>query len=226
VLVGYPRDESGVRRSTIIDPGHKRETYFVGEYDASDALWIPEQLVHIIVANDAIMITFPSHKLAIKRLVALITNEAIKRFDNRAKVEAFRYGIDAILALGGAVVIIRTFKDKAEALGNKSNLSGLSPAEKIEGDLTHAVILGHIVHRLAPAFKGTSQRFLRMASAAATFRAKALKTGVLGMTNGVIEIQLGGKVPLAIICVLAPDIIRVEGEECLIGGHAGCTAVK
>ena len=42
------------------------------------------------------MITFPSHKLANNRLVALITNGAVEGLNNRAKVEAFRNGIDAI----------------------------------------------------------------------------------------------------------------------------------
>jgi hypothetical protein len=209
-----------------IGPGHERQTYFVCEHDASDALWIPEELVYIVVANNAIMITFPSHKLAIDRLVTLITNEAVKGFDNRAKVEAFRHGIDAILALRGAVVVIRTFKDKAEALGDKSDLSSFSPTEKIKGNLTHAVILRHVVHCLTPAFKGTSQRFLGMTAAAPTLRAEALKTRVLSMTDSVVEIKLGGKVPLAVICVLATDIVRVESEQCLVGGHARCTAVK
>ena len=50
----------------------------VCEHNASDALWIPEQLVHIIVTNDTIMITFSPHKLSINRLIALIMNEAVK----------------------------------------------------------------------------------------------------------------------------------------------------
>ena len=68
------------------------------------------------------MITFPPHKLSINGLIALITNEAVKGLNNGAKVEAFWDGIDAILALGRAVIIIRAFEDKAEALGNESDL--------------------------------------------------------------------------------------------------------
>jgi hypothetical protein len=105
-----------------IDPCHKRLTHLVCEHNASDALWIPEQLVHIIVTNDAIMITFSPHKLSINGLIALITNEAVKGLNNCAKVEAFWDRIDAILALGRAVVVIRAFEDKAEALGNESDL--------------------------------------------------------------------------------------------------------
>ena len=53
-----------------IDPCHKRLTYLVCEHNASDALWIPEQLVHIIVTNDVIMITSSPHKLSINGLIA------------------------------------------------------------------------------------------------------------------------------------------------------------
>ena len=60
-----------------------------------------------------IMITFPSHKLAVNRLVALIMNEAVEGLNNRAEVEAFRNGIDAILALGRAVVVIRAYTYEA-----------------------------------------------------------------------------------------------------------------
>jgi len=45
------------------------------------------------------------------------------------------------------------------------------------------------------------------------------------MTNNIVEIKLGSKVPLAVICVLAPDVVRVKDEECLVG-HARRTAVK
>jgi hypothetical protein len=166
------------------------------------------------------MITFPSHKLAVNRLVALITNEAVEGLNNRAEVEAFRDGIDAILALGRAVVVIRAFEDEAEAFGNKSDLGCFSPAKEVKGYLTHAVILGHIVHCLTPTFEGTSQGLLGMVAATPTLGAKALKTWVLSMTNSIVEIKLGSKVPLAVISVLAPDVVRVKRKECLVGGHA------
>ena len=58
------------------------------------------------------MITFLSHKLAVNRLVALITNEALEGLNNCAEVEAFRNGIDAILALRRAVVVIQAYRYK------------------------------------------------------------------------------------------------------------------
>ena len=105
-----------------IDPCHKGLTYLVCEHNVSESLWIPEQLVHIIVTNDAIMITFSPHKLSINGLIALITNEAVKGLNNCTKVEAFWDGIDAILAIRRAVIVMRAFEDKAEARRNESDL--------------------------------------------------------------------------------------------------------
>jgi hypothetical protein len=42
--------------------------------------------------------------------------------DNRAEVESFRDGIDAVLTIGRAVVVIGAFENKAEALGHESDL--------------------------------------------------------------------------------------------------------
>jgi hypothetical protein len=58
-----------------------------------------------------------------------------------------------------------------------------------------------------------------MDAATAPLRAEALKTWVLSMIDGIVEIELGSKVPLAVICVQPPDVIQLKGEECLVGGH-------
>ena len=60
--------------------------------------------------------------------------------------------------------------------------------------LTHAVVLGHVVHYLTLTFEGASQKFLRMVAATAPLGAEALKTWVLSMTDGIVEIELGSKV--------------------------------
>jgi hypothetical protein len=172
------------------------------------------------------VIAFSPYKLAVHSLIALITNEAIQWLNNRTQVEAFWHGVDTTLALGRAVVVVRTLEDKAETLGDESNLSRLSPAEKIKGYLTHAVILGHVVHCLTPAFEGTGEGLLRVVAAAAAFRAEALETRVLSMANGIIKIKLGGKVPLAVICMLTANIVGMEREKCLVGRHPGRTTVK
>ena len=41
------------------------------------------------------------------------------------------------------------------------------------------------------------------------------------MTDGIDEIELGSKVPLVVICVQPPDVIRVKCEECLRSAWLG-----
>ena len=104
-------------------------------------------------------------------------------------------------------------------------LAPILPSKGVKGCLTHAVVLGHVVHCLMPTFEGASQGCLRMAAATAPLRVEALKTWVLSMTDGIVEIELGSKVPLAVICVQPPDVIHVRCEKCLVGGHVRRTAV-
>jgi len=65
-----------------------------------------------------------------------------------------------------------------------------------------------------------------MIATSATLRAEALKTWDLSMTDSIVKIELGSKVPLAVICMLPPDVVRMKGEECLVGRHARRTAIK
>ena len=104
-------------------------------------------------------------------------------------------------------------------------LAPILPSKGVKGCLMHAVVLGHVVHCLMPTFEGASQGCLRMAAATAPLRAEVLKTWVLSMTDGIVEIELGSKVPLAVICVQPPDVIHMRCEKCLVGGHARRTAV-
>ncbi len=104
--------------------------YLIYKHYMSNGLWIPEQLVYIIVTNDAILIIFSSHKLAINRLIVLITNEAIKWLDNRVEVESFWDRIDVVLKIERAIVVINAFENKAEALGHESDLHYFSSAKE------------------------------------------------------------------------------------------------
>lgn len=96
----------------------------------------------------------------------------------RADVEVSWDRIDAILALKREVVVIRAFGDKAEELGNESDLHWSPPANEINRYLMHTVVLGHVVHCLTPTPEATSQTFLGMAAVTDMLRAEALKTWV------------------------------------------------
>ena len=71
----------------------------------------------------------------------------------------------------------------------------------------------HVSHRLTPAFEGTGGAFLETVVATATVRAEALWIRVLSMVNGVVKVELGGKVKSVKVCVLATGAVPVEGEK-------------
>jgi hypothetical protein len=48
----------------------------------------------------------------------------------------------------------------------------------------------------------------------------------VGETNGIVEIEVSGKVPLAVVGIFATNVIGVKRKERLIRGHARCTRIK
>ena len=48
----------------------------------------------------------------------------------------------------------------------------------------------------------------------------------VGKSNRVVQIKVGGKVPLAVVGVVAADVVGVKGEESLVGRHARCTRIE
>jgi hypothetical protein len=70
------------------------------------------------------------------------------------------------------------------------------------------------MHRLPPALEGGVERFLTWRLTArrlAGLGAQAGETGVLGVADDIVEVELGGKVSLAVVGVLAADVVGVEG---------------
>ena len=114
------------------------------------------------------MITLPPYKLAVDRFITLVTNETVERLDDGAKVKTFWHRIDAVLTFRRAVIVVRAFENEAETLRNESDLGRLSPTEEIEGQLSHAVVLGHVVHGLAPTFESAGQGLFRVITATTT----------------------------------------------------------
>lgn len=46
------------------------------------------------------------------------------------------------------------------------------------------------------------------------------------MADSIVEIELGGEIPLAIVCMLTADVVCMEGEEGLVWTHAGSFRVE
>lgn len=129
-------------------------THVVVEHDTSETLWIPKELVNVVVADDLVVVSFPTDEFAIDGLVALITHELVERLDDCLEVEALLDGLYGILTLWTAVVVVGTLEDEAKTFWDEADVSGLTPTEKIEGNLAKTVVLAHVVHGVAPAIEG------------------------------------------------------------------------
>jgi len=172
------------------------------------------------------MVAFPPNEFSINNLIALISHEAVYGLDDMRQVKTLWNWVCSVLTLGATIVVVGAFEDEAHALGHKTNITTLSPAQQVEGQLTETVIVAHVVHGIPPTVQGTIQRLAACSlDGAALDTSQSLNTRVLRLPNGVIKIELSGKVPFPIVCMLTTDIISVEGEEGLVGGHAGGAGV-
>ena len=179
-------------------------------------------MVDVIIPDNLVMVAFPPNELSINNFIALISHEAVYGLDDMGQVQTLRNWVGSVLTLGAAVVVVGAFEDEAHALGHKTNITTLSPAQQVEGQLTKTVIVAHVVHGVPPTVQGAVQRLAACSLDGATLDAsQSLKTRILRLPNGVVKIELSGKVPFPIVCMLTTDVISVEGEEGLIGGHAG-----
>ena len=79
--------------------------------------------------------------LAFIDLVALVTAVLVEGSDNLVQVGELLNGLHAGLALRRRIVVVGALEDEAEALGHEPHLVRLAPAEEVEGELTHAVVL-------------------------------------------------------------------------------------
>ena len=196
-------------------------THLVVQDNPRNTLRIPEQLVHVVVPDDTVVIPLSPHELSVNDLVSLVTNEAIERLDDRSQIEAFLDGVHPVLTLRRAVVIVCALEDEAQALGDEPHLRGLAPAEQPECDLAHTVVLAHVVHRLPPSLHRALKRLLRCALGASTLlhRLEALQARILRLPDRVVKVQLRGEVPFAVVRVLPTNVVRVQREQSLVRRH-------
>lgn len=162
------------------------------------------------------MVSFSSYEFPINDFISLITDKSVKRLCDRPQVQALGDRLDTILAFRGSIVVVRALEDEAEAFGGKSNLGGFTPAKEIKRYLSEAVVLAHVAHCLSPAVKCGAEGFFVGRTFGASLRLESVKTGVLCLADGVVKVELGGKIPFAIVGVVTTDIISMQTEQCLI----------
>ena len=210
------------------------ETGLVGQDNSADALGVPEELIDIIVTDSLVVVLFSSQEFAVNDLVSLITQELVKRLDDGSEVQSFGDSVDSVLTFRRSVVIVGTLEDETQALGHKSNLSSFTPTKEVESHLSKSVILRHVVHGRPPSGGGRLERLLLSSSGLGLDillstpgnGSDSSETGVVGCTDGIVEIELSGKVPFSVVGVFTTNVIGVEGKESLIGRHSRSSRVE
>jgi len=113
-----------------------------------------------------------------------------------------------ILTFRQSVVVVGTLENKARTFGSKLNLGGFTPAKTIKRNLLKSVILAHVVHRFSPAIKCSAQVFFVGRTFGTLLGLESVKARVLCLADGVVKVELGSKVPFAIVVVVATDIVE------------------
>jgi hypothetical protein len=65
-----------------------------------------------------------------------------------------------------------------------------------------------------------------MVVATATVQREVLCIRFFSMANGIVKVELGGKVKSMVACVLAADVVPMKGEKWLIRRHSERAASK
>ena len=210
------------------------------ENDAVDTLGVPKELVAVIVTDNLLVISFATDVNTFVDLVTLIAAVAIQRGDDVVEEGELLNRFDHVLAGGRVQVVIGALEEEAQTLGHEADLVGLAPDQKIKGELSHTVMLRHPVHTSLPTEFSRLQRVVTLqllkdfgfvlGLVTLGLLLGALQAALLalevGETDGIIQIQMGSEIPLAVVCVVATNVIGMERKKGLVGGHAGSAGVE
>jgi hypothetical protein len=111
------------------------------EGDALDTFGVPEKLVHVVVSDNLVVVTLLADVLALVDLVTLISAVVVQRCDGVVEESELFYRLDAVLASGRVEEVVGALVDEAHDFGHVTDLVGLTPAEEVESNLTHTVVL-------------------------------------------------------------------------------------
>jgi len=133
------------------------------------------------------------------------------------------------LAFGRAVVVIGALEDEANALGQETDLVSFAPDEQIQGNLTRPIVLGHPIHTRLPPILGGFQAVVAFQCLESLFLILGvLLSGLLGSlaslsglaiglaelhvgeANRIIQVQMGGEVPTAVVGIMTANIVGVQ----------------
>jgi len=122
------------------------QTRLILENDTLNTLGVPEELVHVIVTNDLVVITLSADVLAVEDFVTLISAVVVQRSDYVVQVGELLNGLNLVLANRRVEVIVCTLEDETHQFRHETDLVGFTPAKKVESNLSNTVVLRHLVH--------------------------------------------------------------------------------
>jgi hypothetical protein len=164
-----------------------------------------------------VVILFSSQEFTIDDLISLISQKLVERLDDGSKVKTLGNGVDTVLTFGRSVVIVCALEDEAKTFWHESDLSSFTPTKQVEGDLTKSVILRHVVHGGPPSTGGGIERLLLgsrsfcldILLSSPGDRSDTSETRVVDGSDGVVEIELSGKVPFSVVGVFTSNVVGV-----------------
>jgi hypothetical protein len=170
------------------------------------------------------MVLLLPHEFSIRNFITLVAHKPIQRRNNSFEVNAFRNGLDSILALGATIIIVRAFENETQALRHEPDIASFAPAEQVQCDLPETVVLAHVVHGITPSLLRAIEGLRSLGTSFDTL--KALKTRIIYLPDSVVKVELSCEVPFTVISMLATDVICVKCQKSLAGGHAGGSGVE
>ena len=171
------------------------------------------------------VVTFASDVDSVQNFIALVANELIEWCDDIIQESEFVHRLNQCLAHWGVEVVVRALENKAETFRHEADLVSLTPAEEVKCDVTNAVVLRHAVHASLPSILRGLQTViafeilksfclvlllllsLLLALLLATAKGLAI---CIGKTYGIVEVEVGGKIPLAVVGIIATNVISMK----------------
>ena len=212
-----------------LNRSHVDHSSFVLQDEAFDTFRIPEKLIHIIVPDHGVVVSFTANIFALKDLEALVSEVLVQRSDDLVQVCELFHRFHSILAFGRHQVVQGALVDEAETLGHETNLVGLSPAKQVESNLSDPIVLRHPIHARFPAvlcrfqavvafqaLQGLSLVLRVLVSLLLGCPTSLSSSSVrfsklhVGETNGIIKIKVSCKIPASVIGIVTSNVIGVQ----------------
>ncbi|EEQ37576.1 hypothetical protein CLUG_01699 [Clavispora lusitaniae ATCC 42720] len=105
------------------------QTSTVSEHNSRNTLWVPEQLINIIVTNNLIVVLFTLDKSSLVNFVYLRSQESVDRCDCSVQIVTLWDWFSSLLTLWRQQVVHSSLINVAKTFRSETHLVGLSPQQ-------------------------------------------------------------------------------------------------